>query len=92
MEHVVRSVIVDGAGGSLVKEISGRVQCFSPKGRCKVGLDKKGTYDVVSGAKKSFCLAILGLCMRTREAAGNPIRGEESTEGGVDELTAVVAL
>ena len=60
VEHVVRSVIVDGTGGSSVKEISGRVKCFSPKRRCKVGLDKKGTYDVVSGAKKVFYLAILG--------------------------------
>ena len=55
-------------------------------------MEKKCTYDVVGGAKKSFGLAILGRRVGERETEGDAVGGEKRTEEGVDELTTIIAL
>ena len=63
-----------------------------PKRRGEVGLEDEGTHDVICGAEESFGLAILRGGVWARETVGDAMRREEGTEGGVNELTTVIAL
>ena len=48
--------------------------------------------DIVGGTDESFCFAILGRGVRTRETESNAVRREELTKAGGKKFTAIVTL
>ena len=57
-----------------------------------MGVEKEGTYDIVSSAKHALYLAILGGCVGAREAIHDTVGREEGGKRSVDEFAAIVTL
>lgn len=55
-------------------------------------MDKKGTDDIVGGAKHALGLAILRGCVGARETIHDTVGGEECAKRGVDKFAAIVTL
>ena len=67
IEHKVRCVVLDGAGGPYVEQMGGGMEGFDQKARRHVSLEE-GAEDVVCRADGTLRLAILVTGVRTGEA------------------------
>lgn len=71
-----------GGGGERLCPVGGR----------HGGLKEERAGDIVDGADRTFSLAVLGGCVRAREAKADAVLGEEGGDGGVYEFRAVIRL
>lgn len=63
--------VVKGFSGMKVKEMCGCVEGFDPVRRGKMGLNEKGTQNVIDGANGSFGFAVLLRGVRAGESKLN---------------------
>jgi hypothetical protein len=79
-------------GGSLIKQISGGVECFNPIGRRKASLKQQRPRDIVKSPKDAFDFTVLLRGVRARHAKGDTMSEEECAGAGVVKLAPVVTL
>mgnify|MGYP007071363513 CR=1 FL=1 len=65
---------------------------LDPERGSEVGLYEKGADDVICGSNEMFRFAVLGRGVWARKQIGYAVDREEGSEGGVNELPAIVTL
>jgi hypothetical protein len=83
---------IEGFGRPDVDKVCCGMKSFSPVIRGHGCLEKDGSKNIVGGANRTLCFAVLGRGIRAGEAKNGSKGGEKTTVRMIVELFAVVTL
>jgi hypothetical protein len=92
VESNIGAGFADRLARKMVQQICGNVEHIYPVANWERSLKKQGVNHLIYDAKSTLDFIVLRRSVWARHPQNHPMSGEECSRGGIDELTAVVAL